>query len=327
MPQTGTIWNMLRRPLVAAALVAALMVAVIGLAILPHAPVAAQDPAGAAIDAATGDLSQRLAIDAAQIRSGRTEAVTWNDACLGAGAEGGACAQVLTDGFVVWLEVDSDAYRYHTDASGSVVWLTDGPIPAAFVDAAALPAGATPRGIPTLFSGFASVTEFLAALDAAGLPSALQEIAVSRDGIPVPSAGRIAADGTAIEVYPLDGPDAVAAVLDGFRGEGGVTFQPPANATLWGSVALLVILVNAPAAPALEADLRAILGDPALATIAGPLPPPFLPATGSGGLAASDSEAEQELAAWAVAVGVLAVLVACGYALDRRLRRARAGTG
>ena len=169
-----------------------------GLAILHPAAVAAQDSAGAAINAATGDLSQRLVIDPAQIRSGLHDPVM------------------------------SDAHN-------------------ALISGMHDTAGATPRGIPTLFSGFASVTEFLAALDAAGLPSALQEIAVIRDGIRVSSAGRIAVDDAAIEVYQLDGPDAVAAVLDGFRGEGGVTFQRPANVTLWGSGALLVILVNAPA--------------------------------------------------------------------------------
>ena len=247
--------------------------------------------------------------------------MTWNDACLGAAAAGEACAQVLTDEFVVWLTVEPDAYRYHTNADGSAVRLGDGPLPAASVDAAALPAGASSRGIPTLFSEFATVTEFLATLDAVGLPSALQEIALSRDGIPVPSAGRIAADGAAIEIYQLDGPDAVAAVFDGFRVEGATTFQPPANATLWGSGVLLIILVNAPTSPALEADLRAILGDPELATIAGLLPPGSLPSTGSGGLAASDSAAAREVAAWAVAVGVLVALALSGYALDRRLRR------
>ena len=169
-----------------------------GLAILHPAAVAAQDSAGAAINAATGDLSQRLVIDPAQIRSGSHDPVV------------------------------IDAHN-------------------ALISGMHDTAGATPRGIPTLFSGFASVTEFLAALDAAGLPSALQEIAVIRDGIRVSSAGRIAVDDAAIEVYQLDGPDAVAAVLDGFRGEGGVTFPRPANVTLWGSGALLVILVNAPA--------------------------------------------------------------------------------
>ncbi len=51
-------------------------------------------------------------------------AVDWNDACLGVGrAEGIACAQVITPGYVVLLWSSAHGQReFHTDTSGNAIF-------------------------------------------------------------------------------------------------------------------------------------------------------------------------------------------------------------
>lgn len=83
----------------------------------------------------------------------RSEAVIWNDACLGVSAPEMFCAQVLTPGWVVWAQAGGSALRYHTDDAGSAVTLAASGITPADVATTPLPAGAEPRASGDLVSG------------------------------------------------------------------------------------------------------------------------------------------------------------------------------
>lgn len=113
-------------------------------------------------------------------------------------------------------------------------------------------------------------------------------------------------DGAQAEVYSLSAVQAEQAIGN-ISGEASA-FQPPANAAVWRSLELIVILRDAPSNSPVAAALFTILGFPVLATITGGVPPPtsggddgavpepttgeesvdasmLLPNTGSGGLA------------------------------------------
>ena len=162
-----------------------------------------------------------------------------------------------------------------------------------------------PDGDETIQSDLSDV---LQALEDAGLPGALQEIAVQQPWIPVPGAGILALNGASAEVYVLSVVEAEQAIGN-ISGEN-AAFQPPANATIWRQLTMIVILQDAPSHPEIEQTLTSILGSPVLATIAGPpFPgpggppgmdgdaveepvaemPEALPASGSGGLADTDA--------------------------------------
>jgi hypothetical protein len=53
----------------------------------------------------------------------------WPNACLGFPAEGAICAEVLTPGFAVTLEADSQRYSYRTDETMERIRLVAAPIP------------------------------------------------------------------------------------------------------------------------------------------------------------------------------------------------------
>ncbi len=44
----------------------------------------------------------------------------WSNSCLDAAAEGEACAEVITPGFVIVIEVEGTSYEYHTDLNGNL---------------------------------------------------------------------------------------------------------------------------------------------------------------------------------------------------------------
>ena len=52
-----------------------------------------------------------------------------------------ACTTALVDGFALWLSDGDVAYRYHTDATGTVVRLAESGIPLGEVEAPPLPEG------------------------------------------------------------------------------------------------------------------------------------------------------------------------------------------
>ncbi len=44
----------------------------------------------------------------------------WSNSCLDAADEGEACAEVITPGFVIVMEIEGTQYEYHTDLNGNV---------------------------------------------------------------------------------------------------------------------------------------------------------------------------------------------------------------
>jgi len=75
----------------------------------------------AAQDAAVAALSKNLGLDPSQIKVVSVEAVEWPDACLGVTQEGVACAQVVSPGYKIILEVNGKQVEYHTNQDGTVV--------------------------------------------------------------------------------------------------------------------------------------------------------------------------------------------------------------
>lgn len=73
--------------------------------------IAAED---AAMQAAIADLADRLDVEPSEVVVVSADAVTWSDSSLGCPQSGRMYAQVLTDGIRIVLEVDGDAYQYHS---------------------------------------------------------------------------------------------------------------------------------------------------------------------------------------------------------------------
>ncbi|NLG51109.1 MAG: hypothetical protein GX552_13460 [Chloroflexi bacterium] len=95
------------------------------------------------------ELAGKLGISADYIRTLSVEPVTWTDACLEIPHQGLFCAQVLTPGYRVVLEVDGRQYEYHTDRH-ELVRLADAPQPTASPEPTALPTDApTHTPVPT----------------------------------------------------------------------------------------------------------------------------------------------------------------------------------
>ena len=73
------------------------------------------------IDKAKGDLAQRLSISENQIILVKAIDVIWPDSSLGCPQPGIGYAQVLTEGFLIYLETDNEFYRYHTDYDEQII--------------------------------------------------------------------------------------------------------------------------------------------------------------------------------------------------------------
>lgn len=67
---------------------------------------------------------QGVDVDAVAVIS--VETVEWPDACLGLARADEMCAQVITPGYRVVVEVDGEQYAYRTDLSGAVIRAEDG---------------------------------------------------------------------------------------------------------------------------------------------------------------------------------------------------------
>ena len=98
----------------------------------PTAPIT-QPPPGTqnVAEAAQQILSQQMGADLAAVGVLSVEPVNWRDACLGVAKAGMMCAQVITPGYRITLELDGRQYIYHTDASGSQIVLAETPAPQA----------------------------------------------------------------------------------------------------------------------------------------------------------------------------------------------------
>jgi hypothetical protein len=68
-------------------------------------------------------LAERLGIDISRVQLQSIRPVQWPDACLGLPVEGELCAQVITPGFQVILQVDDRQYEVRTDNTGNVIRL------------------------------------------------------------------------------------------------------------------------------------------------------------------------------------------------------------
>ena len=287
------------------------------------------DPENAVIQ----DLASRDGVPASAIDVLRIDAVQWSDACLGAAGDGEVRARTLTDGWVIWLASGDSAVRFHTNLDGSAFRLVAAGLAVDAVRVAPLPPGATPRmagprsdpETPVLFLELSvgMVAEFLTALEAAGLPSALQEIAILRPEIGVPSAGQVQLDGATIEVYDLGSIAAGEDLVNALRGE---TVVLVGNVTYWVGGQIAVVLTNAPANPDVKQIINSIVGSPVPLTITGPAP--ILP--GSGNDTAADGVVPKTLlntrvegpdsdaiALWAGAGAALLVIMVLALGLRR----------
>jgi hypothetical protein len=81
---------------------------------------------GAALSARQ-TLAFRLGLSMEQINIIDIQPQEWPDACLGLAQAGQICAQMITPGYLVVLEVDGDQYEYRTDQAGSLVVLAQAP--------------------------------------------------------------------------------------------------------------------------------------------------------------------------------------------------------
>jgi hypothetical protein len=77
---------------------------------------------GAALSARQ-NLATRLSSSVEEIRILLVQPQEWPDACLGLDTEGQQCAQVITPGYLVLLEMDNTRYEYRTDESGDLLVL------------------------------------------------------------------------------------------------------------------------------------------------------------------------------------------------------------
>ena len=77
-----------------------------------------------ATGAAVADLAARLDIKEDAITVVSVEFVEWPDSCLGITKRDIACAEVITPGYRIILEVKGQAYEYHTDG-GSLAELVE----------------------------------------------------------------------------------------------------------------------------------------------------------------------------------------------------------
>ena len=74
-----------------------------------------------AFDGARGALAKRLGVDPLAIQRVEMIPQEWSDACLGVASAGEMCAQVITPGWIVTLDVNGQRYEAHTDQEGAQV--------------------------------------------------------------------------------------------------------------------------------------------------------------------------------------------------------------
>jgi hypothetical protein len=94
----------------------------------PAAGIAEADLPGAALNVRQA-MAQQLGVNPTDIVVLEAEAVDWSDSCLGAGGPAEMCAQVITPGYRIVLEVNGEQYLVHTDADGNNYRLVDAPLP------------------------------------------------------------------------------------------------------------------------------------------------------------------------------------------------------
>lgn len=73
--------------------------------------------------AAMQALNQATGISVNEIKVASIEAVQWSDSCLGLAKSAELCAEVITPGWIIFLEAEGKIYEFHTDLSGKNIRL------------------------------------------------------------------------------------------------------------------------------------------------------------------------------------------------------------
>ena len=73
------------------------------------------------IEQAQQALVNQLGVSVDNVQIVSSEKVEWPDACLGVPSDGEACAQVVTPGFRIDVQVNGQQYEVRTDETGSTV--------------------------------------------------------------------------------------------------------------------------------------------------------------------------------------------------------------
>ena len=76
---------------------------------------------------AKNDLNQQIGINTEKINVLSVEAVEWPDGSIGCGKPGTEYLQVVTPGFLIVLEANSQIYTYHTDMSSQIILCSEKP--------------------------------------------------------------------------------------------------------------------------------------------------------------------------------------------------------
>jgi hypothetical protein len=88
----------------------------------PSLPTPADPGLQSLIKKAKEDLAQRLSISANQINLVEAEAVEWSDSSLGCPQPGMDYLQVITPGYLILLEVNTQTYEYHSNRDTYLVY-------------------------------------------------------------------------------------------------------------------------------------------------------------------------------------------------------------
>ncbi|MDR3577978.1 MAG: hypothetical protein P4L50_29285 [Anaerolineaceae bacterium] len=91
--------------------------------LVPNAA-SSQNPA---VQSSIQNLSQKLHLNADQIKVNSVEAVQWPNGCLGVQPPGVMCNQLVSPGYRIILEAIGNPYEYHTNQAGSYVVLVATP--------------------------------------------------------------------------------------------------------------------------------------------------------------------------------------------------------
>ncbi len=80
--------------------------------------------AALAIEAAFAALEALDGPPASEVDVTEIRAVDWPNACLGIETPGISCAQVITPGYVVYLDAGHGPYTFHTDTNGNAIFVS-----------------------------------------------------------------------------------------------------------------------------------------------------------------------------------------------------------
>ncbi len=84
-------------------------------------PVTGEEDLPPAVQAVLEQVSQQTGVEVRNIEIVTLEQVDWPDACLGLPETDEACADVVTPGFRVELQVNNQTFEFRTDESGAII--------------------------------------------------------------------------------------------------------------------------------------------------------------------------------------------------------------